>query len=124
MTAPIEQAAWNDALTAAEQGRPAKLGELMQGGVPAFALERLIAFVIKPKSPKRTPRGEQLADAFQHYHARREEGLSDRAAADETRQKFKIKDDEALNNLLDKKRPDANLFLRERGLLVNLPKMK
>jgi hypothetical protein len=116
MTAPREQDAWNDALTAAEQGRPAKLAALIQNGVPAFALERLAAFIIKPKSPKRTPRVEQLADAFAHWHAVQRDGVTDREATAVTCKRFYIEEG-ALNNVLAKNRSDVNQILRERGLL-------
>lgn len=85
-------------------------------GVPAFAIERLRALLRKARFPKRTPRVDQLADAYADMTARLDDGQPYRIASAIVCEKRAIRQG-ALDNLMAGKRSDVNPVLRERGLL-------
>jgi hypothetical protein len=100
-----DRAAWDEALTAAENGRPARLAALIPTGVPDFALERLAAWIRIAKVPG--PRARYLARAYEHFHQARKT-MSDRAAFSDTLKHFDAVDAPVLNNVLAKNRQDVN----------------
>ena len=113
----MSRAEWSDAFAAAEEGRPAKLAALVRShGVPQFALERCASYIAASKFPKRSPRAEELANAFEHFHANRKAGLGDREAFNHTLKTFELRES-VLDNVLARTRQDVNRELRKRGSL-------
>jgi len=114
MTAP-SAAYWNEAFQQAEGGKWRMLSDLIGvHGLPTQYNERMARVLV---APKRTQRGKELADAFEEFHRLTDQGLNDREASAVVCERFNIRRQSVLDNTLAKVRDDANVFLRERGLL-------